>query len=57
MIPKKEKRVPVETYSRVVGYYRPVDQWNKGKQEEYADRYEHHISKLIDTDRVCKVAQ
>ncbi len=27
-----------EVYSRVVGYYRPVQQWNKGKQAEYHDR-------------------
>ncbi|WP_238550275.1 ribonucleoside triphosphate reductase [Desulfocurvibacter africanus] len=27
-----------EVYTRVVGYYRPVSQWNKGKQAEYADR-------------------
>ena len=27
-----------EVYSRIVGYYRPVQQWNKGKQEEYKDR-------------------
>lgn len=27
-----------EVYSRVVGYYRPVQQWNKGKQAEYKDR-------------------
>jgi hypothetical protein len=27
-----------EVYSRVVGYFRPVKQWNNGKQEEYADR-------------------
>ncbi|MBI4633878.1 MAG: ribonucleoside triphosphate reductase [Deltaproteobacteria bacterium] len=26
---------PCEVYSRVVGYLRPVKQWNKGKQEEY----------------------
>lgn len=32
------KQVPVEVYSRVVGYYRPVNQWNKGKQEEFAQR-------------------
>lgn len=29
-----------EVYSRVVGYIRPVDQWNKGKQAEYSDRQE-----------------
>ncbi len=27
-----------EVYSRVVGYLRPVDQWNDGKQAEFADR-------------------
>lgn len=35
---KKEKKIPVEVYSRVVGYYRPVSQWNRGKQEEFAQR-------------------
>jgi ribonucleoside-triphosphate reductase len=29
-----------EVYSRVVGYFRPVQQWNKGKQEEFKDRKE-----------------
>jgi hypothetical protein len=29
-----------EVYSRVVGYYRPVQQWNKGKVEEYKMRKE-----------------
>ena len=27
-----------EVYSRVVGYLRPVTQWNDGKQAEFADR-------------------
>lgn len=27
-----------EVYSRVVGYYRPVQNWNRGKQEEYRRR-------------------
>ncbi|MGE4556431.1 MAG: ribonucleoside triphosphate reductase [Desulfovibrionaceae bacterium] len=29
---------PAEVYTRIVGYYRPVSQWNKGKQAEYHDR-------------------
>ena len=29
---------PCEVYSRVVGYLRPVQQWNKGKVSEYARR-------------------
>lgn len=31
-------KIAVETYSRVVGYFRPVNQWNKGKKEEFGDR-------------------
>lgn len=27
-----------EIFSRVCGYYRPVKNWNKGKQEEFKDR-------------------
>jgi ribonucleoside-triphosphate reductase len=27
-----------EVYSRVCGYFRPVQQWNKGKQAEFAER-------------------
>lgn len=27
-----------EVYSRIVGYMRPVNQWNEGKQQEFADR-------------------
>ena len=30
-----------EVYTRVVGYYRPVKMWNKGKQSEYKDRVEY----------------
>ena len=29
-----------EVYSRVVGYLRPVQQWNKGKKEEFELRKE-----------------
>ena len=32
------KGTECEVYSRIVGYFRPVKQWNNGKQEEYADR-------------------
>ena len=33
-----------EVYSRVVGYLRPVQQWNKGKQEEFGERKEFKIA-------------
>jgi len=36
------KRQPCEIYSRVVGYLRPVSQWNDGKQAEFAERKEYN---------------
>ncbi|MCK5023050.1 MAG: hypothetical protein KAS04_02660 [Candidatus Aenigmarchaeota archaeon] len=33
-----DKRTKCEVYSRIVGYYRPVNQWNDGKQAEFTDR-------------------
>jgi ribonucleoside-triphosphate reductase len=34
----EKKSTECEVYSRVVGYIRPVNQWNKGKQQEFRDR-------------------
>ena len=36
-----------EIYSRVTGYLRPVSQWNAGKQEEYKNRVNFRIKKVI----------
>ena len=33
-----------EIYSRVVGYLRPVKQWNKGKQAEFELRQTYHVN-------------
>ncbi len=32
-----------EVYSRITGYYRPVQNWNDGKSQEYADRKVYNI--------------
>ena len=32
---------PAEVYSRIVGYYRPVQNWHVGKQEEFRERLEY----------------
>ena len=29
-----------EVYSRIVGYFRPVQNWNIGKRQEFEDRKE-----------------
>ncbi len=33
-----------EVYSRVCGYFRPVENWNKGKKEEFKDRKSYAAS-------------
>jgi ribonucleoside-triphosphate reductase len=37
-----------EVYSRVCGFFRPVQQWNKGKKEEFRDRQEY----VVEEDKV-----
>lgn len=33
-----EERQPVECWTRVMGYFRPVNHFNKGKQSEFTER-------------------
>lgn len=40
-----KKKVPCEIYSRVVGYYRPVENWNVGKRAEFRDRKAYDAEK------------
>ncbi len=35
---------PTEVYSRITGYYRPVQNWNAGKTQEYKERREYVIA-------------
>jgi anaerobic ribonucleoside-triphosphate reductase len=32
------KAIKTEVYSRIVGYYRPVQDWHLGKQQEFKER-------------------
>lgn len=38
-----------EVYSRITGYYRPVQNWNDGKLQEYANRTEYKMGNAIYT--------
>ena len=42
---QKEKTTgtPCEVYSRVVGYLRPVQNWNDGKKQEYEMRKHYKV--------------
>ncbi len=44
-----------EVYSRITGYYRPVQNWNDGKTQEYKDRKVYDIgrSKLTHETKEC----
>ena len=44
--PKCIIKQPCEVYSRVVGYLRPVQQWNFGKKQEFKDRKEFKLPKV-----------
>lgn len=43
---KKQKEVKgsmTEVYSRIVGYFRPVSNWNEGKAEEFGRRTTYKV--------------
>ncbi len=43
MAEKTAKKVACEVYSRIVGYLRPIQNWNKGKQQEFQERKTYRI--------------
>jgi len=55
--PKCTIQQPCEVYSRVVGYYRPVSQWNEGKNQEFKERKEFKVKKteVVERGEVVKV--
>lgn len=44
---KKVMVIPTEIYSRVVGYFRPVQNWNTGKQQEFTERKTFDLQKAL----------
>ncbi len=40
-------KVPTEIYSRVVGYFRPVQNWNLGKRQEFSERAYYDLEKVV----------
>ena len=43
MSEKATKKIRCEVYSRIVGYLRPIQNWNKGKQQEFQDRRTYQV--------------
>lgn len=42
----KTRVICTEVYSRVSGYFRPVAQWNRGKQDEFSERAFADVSRI-----------
>ncbi len=41
---------PTEVYARIVGYYRSVKNWNKGKREEFAHRVHFAVPQIEEAE-------
>ncbi len=42
---EKKCSLQTEVYSRVVGYFRPVQNWNAGKKDEFKNRRTYSLKK------------
>ncbi|MCQ2471770.1 MAG: ribonucleoside triphosphate reductase [Clostridia bacterium] len=42
-----------EVYSRITGYYRPIQNWNDGKSQEYKDRKVYNIANSVLKKAAC----
>ena len=45
---------PAEVYSRITGYYRPVQNWNAGKTQEFKERKEYVLAADALSDQPMK---
>ena len=55
---KSLKGTKTEVYTRIVGYYRSVKNWNKGKREEFDHRitFSSLVPSMKETDDVIQPA-
>lgn len=47
---------PAEVYSRITGYYRPVQNWNDGKSQEFKDRRLYDVNHSVLTGHAAAVS-
>ena len=53
----QKKKKKTEVYSRITGYYRPVQNWNDGKTQEFKDRKVYDISKYNTPQKHIKLSE
>ena len=46
-------KIPCEIYTRTVGYFRPVANWNLGKKEEFRLRKTLKIPNMKEIENEC----
>ena len=46
--PKPELKVPVECYTRCVGFFRPISHMNPGIQQRIKDQKYYSVSKAVE---------
>lgn len=49
----QELRTPCEVWTRVMGYHRPVSQFNKGKQSEHFERQHFQEERTCHSSFAC----
>lgn len=55
----RDTKCAVEVFSRVTGFFRPVQSWNKGKAEEFKDRKKFDLegAETAGSDDRCGIAE
>lgn len=48
---------PTETYSRISGYYRPVQNWNDGKAQEFKERKTYDGQQAVEGEVIGSVKE
>ena len=54
IILKDEERQPVDCWTRVMGYFRPVSHFNKGKKSEFSERVWFSEDKIAESSCDCQ---
>jgi ribonucleoside-triphosphate reductase len=52
-----QRKCEVEVFSRVTGFFRPVQSWNAGKTEEFKDRQKFKVDPSMVKDADCRTAK
>lgn len=52
---KDEERQPCEVWTRVMGYFRPMSEYNYGKKSEFAER--RYFKQGLAMERICDCHQ